>query len=1558
MDRVAHGNTANGVRYATPVAGHEGKSAVWMKCNSSDLIGRLVLSACILLVPAVAPAATTDLAGSGAWTALLSGDKYDPNGDTQAAKAGTEIVGNATHPSFYINYDDNGTTGGPTPEADDILSFRLRIGDETKSTHSSYAFFGIEASGDGTLDVFVSSGAGTTEIWYAGADDNISPNTTDLANSADWSYPQIAANYNFALVSAANDPDWDGNDNLNADGNTDVFVSFSIPVVDLADSLADQGITFTPTTQLRFVSLTATQTNALNSDFNGVSDSGTDDWDLTYAALGLMSDPVDSEGVIDTTPPVTPTVTAQLTNDSTPVMSGTAEASTTVTIVVAGATYTTTATGGSTWSVDTGSATPTSGTFNPNVNGSNEVVVTSADAVGNSSSDVTSNELVIDTTDPATPTVTVQTTNDSTPVLSGTAEAGNSVTVVVAGATYSTTATGGGTWSIATGSDTPDSGTFNPNLNGSNEVVVSSTDAAGNSSSDVTTNELVIDTTPPTLFITDNGSGGNDIYVSPQNSAVSISGNSDAEDGRTVTVAISDGVNPPVVTTATVAGGSWTSAAADVSSLNAGALTIMADVSDTAGNPATQATDTATHDPAPPAFSANDVGPTADTTPTLSGTTSRPAGELVTVTDGGGNPVCSATVVAGIPDNTWSCVPNAPLSEGIHSFTASVSDGAGGSYTAVFTVTIDLDGDDDGIPDAVEGAIDSDGDGVPDYLDTDSDNDGIADADEDTGLPVLSGDDSDGDGIDDAVDVDNTGGTDANGNGIDDALEPSDQDADGLPDYLDADTDNDGIPDIIEGNIDTDLDGIPDHRDVDSDADGIPDQLEQTLMPPLSGTDSDSDGIDDTIDVDSTGGSDSNVDGIDDALAPADSDADGLPDHVDSDSDGDGVPDSFGAGNLPPLNGTDSDLDGIDDAIDVDNTGGSDFNGDGVDDALAPADSDLDGISDYLDIDSDGDGIPDTAETGALGLDSDGDGIDDAFDVDQTGGTDANGDGVDDSGPPDFDGDGAPDFLDLDSDNDGRSDVIEAGLVDANGDGWSDGGIIAAALLDSDGFGDPDYLDLDSDNDGTNDIVGTAAEPFDGDGDGQIDPANATDSDGDGVPDVIDGTPGSGGLSSDSDGDGVPADTDIDDDNDGIPDSVEAPAGIDVDSDSDGLFDRLDADSDNDGIPDTIDGSGGHGVDQDGDGILDDLTDTNSDGLADIVATSMMPVDTDGDGIPDYLDLDSDQDGISDLAESATAPVSLDADNDGRLDGGVDADRDGLLDAADPLVSGGTAGTAYAFTDMDGDGRAAYRDLDSDGDNISDAVENGDFDNNGVPDYQQNDDGLETAVTGSGAGGLGIFGLAGLALLLVVRQIRPGHLVMALGLLTLGTSLPQPGQAAETCDWSHDGYTMRDCWYLQAGVGYTLVDPEGQSNGWQTSDDNSHGYKLLLGRHLKPKWFAELSYTDMGEAELDNVNPAITGTPEISYEVAALFAGYWLRKPESRWNLYGKIGLSVIWNEVDDSRVDYDKQNSTQLAFGIGLQWRVNQRWFTRLEYDAFDRDARFTGLSIGAYLGDPPARN
>ncbi|HNG60386.1 MAG TPA: invasin domain 3-containing protein, partial [Cellvibrionaceae bacterium] len=91
---------------------------------------------------------------------------------------------------------------------------------------------------------------------------------------------------------------------------------------------------------------------------------------------------------------------------------------------------------------------------------------------------------LVDTTAPATPSVTSLTTTDTTPVLSGSAEAYSSVTLSVGGATYATSANGSGAWSVDTGTATPASGAFAPLTNGAaNSVQVVSTDAAGNASS-------------------------------------------------------------------------------------------------------------------------------------------------------------------------------------------------------------------------------------------------------------------------------------------------------------------------------------------------------------------------------------------------------------------------------------------------------------------------------------------------------------------------------------------------------------------------------------------------------------------------------------------------------------------------------------------------------------------------------------------------------------------------------------------------------------------------------------------------------------------------------------------------------------------------------------------------------------------------------------------------------------------------------------------------------------------------------------------------------------------
>ncbi|ARD45756.1 choice-of-anchor L domain-containing protein [Colwellia sp. PAMC 21821] len=209
------------------------------------------------------------------------------------------------------------------------------------------------------------------------------------------------------------------------------------------------------------------------------------------------------------------------------------------------------------------------------------------------------------------------------------------------------------------------------------------------------------------------------------------------------------------------------------------------------------------------------------------------------------------------------------------------------------------------------------------------------------------------------------------------------------------DQDNDGLSD--EDEIALGLDPTSN----DSDKDGIPDGAEVGDV--NNPTDSDGDGVIDAIDPDddndgiATANEDANLDADNNpSTGITDSDGDGIADYLDTDSDGDNITDA----NESVATGTDTDNDGIDDAIDVDQTGGVDANGDGVDDNVVAVNTDGDTAPDYLDLDSDGDGVPDYWESGALNIDSDMDGIDDAFDIDITGGTDANGDGIDDNTTP------------------------------------------------------------------------------------------------------------------------------------------------------------------------------------------------------------------------------------------------------------------------------------------------------------------------------------------------------------------------------------------------------------------------------------------------------------------------------------------------------------------------------------------------------------------------------
>lgn len=244
---------------------------------------------------------------------------------------------------------------------------------------------------------------------------------------------------------------------------------------------------------------------------------------------------------------------------------------------------------------------------------------------------------------------------------------------------------------------------------------------------------------------------------------------------------------------------------------------------------------------------------------------------------------------------------------------------------------------------------------------------------------------------------------------------------------------------------------------------------------------------------------------------------------------------------------------------------------------------------------------------------------------------------------------------------------------------------ITQTLCDLDNDGVADVLDIDNDNDGIPNVVeiGLPAGVLfaDSDGDATLTGnANWIDANGNGMHDLYEThTP------INTDGDNVADYLDLDSDNDGIFDVLEADGLGDLDVDGDGKGDGIDATS---------------GVDNDefdGDGFLGfvDLNDSDLDNLDHGSFSYTSPIDTDGDGIPDYLDLDS-NDALNDLSNGSdinnSLYAALDLDNDGRVDGSVDADLDGVWDTTNDFDTGIFGAPIDVTRDLyiDFDGRNDY----------------------------------------------------------------------------------------------------------------------------------------------------------------------------------------------------------------------------------------------------------------------------
>ncbi|POT56297.1 Ig-like domain repeat protein [Citrobacter amalonaticus] len=399
---------------------------------------------------------------------------------------------------------------------------------------------------------------------------------------------------------------------------------------------------------------------------------------------------------VDTTTPVAPVLTTvvddiaggvvgnltsgQVTNDSRPTLSGSAEAGSTVSIYDGGSLLGTTTVGaGGAWSFTPGSALS---------DGSHTLTVTATDAAGNISPATGGFVVVVDTTAPLVPVIVSiiddvpnitgavgngQSTNDTLPTLNGTAEANSTVNIFDNGTLVaSVTANASGSW------------TWTPTAalgQGTHAYTVTSADAAGNVSATSPASSIVVDTLAP---------------AAPTGLAINATGNrvtGTAEAGSTVTITSGTGT---VLGTATADGAG--NFVVTLSPAQTSGQALLAFAQDKAGNTGVSAGFTAPDTRVPDAPTivnvVDDVGiytgiiangqVTNDALPTLNGTAQ--ANATIAIYNNG---TLLGTTTANA-SGAWSFTPGSNLTEGTHAFTATATNANGtGAASTAATVVVD-----------------------------------------------------------------------------------------------------------------------------------------------------------------------------------------------------------------------------------------------------------------------------------------------------------------------------------------------------------------------------------------------------------------------------------------------------------------------------------------------------------------------------------------------------------------------------------------------------------------------------------------------------------------------------------------------------------------------------------------------------------------------------------------------------------------------------------------------------------------------------------------------------
>ncbi|EEY8238841.1 Ig-like domain-containing protein [Escherichia coli] len=627
-------------------------SSYTVTATVSDKAGNPASADHALVVDITAPDLTINtVAGDDIINAIEHGQALVVSGTSTGAAAGDVVTVTLNGKNYTTTLDASGNWSVGIPAADVTA---LATGSQTITASLSDRAGNSDST---THDVTVDLSGPTLTINTVSGDDIINAAEIVVAQTISGQVTGTAVAGNTVIVTI-------GGNQYNATVQSDLSWSVSVPA-NVLQALGNGELT-----------ISASLTNSANN-------TGTATHDIVIDANlpGLRVDTVAGDDVINS---IEHTQALVITGSSSGLAAGAA-----LTVVINSVTYGATVLADGSWSVGVPVADVTNwpaGTVNIAVSGTNTAGTTTS----------ISHPVTVDLAAVAI-TINTLSTDDvinaaekgSDLQLSGTTsgvEAGQTITVIFGGKSYTTTVAADNTWGLTI--PAVDVATL---PDGAANVQASVSNVAGNSTQ--ATHAYSVDATAPSVTI--NTIATDDILNAAEaGSALTISGTSTAEAGQTVTVTL-NGVN---YSGNVQADGSWSVSVptGDLASLTASSYTVNASVSDKARNSAS-ATHNLMVDLAAPVVTINTVAGDDIINATehgqaqiISGSaTGATTGNTVSVTIG----TTTYTTVLDANGN-WSIgVPASVISalaQGDVTITATVTDSAGNSGTASHTVTVAL----------------------------------------------------------------------------------------------------------------------------------------------------------------------------------------------------------------------------------------------------------------------------------------------------------------------------------------------------------------------------------------------------------------------------------------------------------------------------------------------------------------------------------------------------------------------------------------------------------------------------------------------------------------------------------------------------------------------------------------------------------------------------------------------------------------------------------------------------------------------------------------------------